>query len=67
MDSDSYSCNIADTMNSSFGIPIVLTGFITASVVGVVILGGIKRIGHVTARLVPVMAAIYVLGALTIL
>ncbi|MEX0772548.1 MAG: sodium:alanine symporter family protein [Balneolales bacterium] len=58
---------VADTMSSAFGIPVLITGLVTASVVAVVILGGIKRIGIVTARLVPVMAAIYILGALIIL
>ena len=58
---------VADTMTSAFGIPALITGLVTASVVGVVILGGIKRIGLVTARLVPVMAAFYILGALIIL
>ncbi|MEX2632949.1 MAG: sodium:alanine symporter family protein [Balneolales bacterium] len=58
---------VADTMTSAFGIPAIITGLVTASLVGVVILGGIKRIGSVTARLVPVMAALYILGALIIL
>lgn len=58
---------VADTMSSAFGIPALITGLVTASLVGVVILGGIKRIGIVTARLVPLMAALYILGALVIL
>lgn len=58
---------VADAMSSAFGIPALITGLVTASVVAIVILGGIKRIGIVTARLVPVMAAFYILGALIIL
>ena len=58
---------VADTMYSTFLVPAWVTGILTASVVGVVIIGGIKRIGQVTARLMPIMALIYVLGALTIL
>ncbi|MFA5669269.1 MAG: sodium:alanine symporter family protein [Balneolaceae bacterium] len=58
---------VSDTMYSSFGIPFWITGLVTATLVGVVIIGGIKRIGNVTARLMPVMALIYVLGALIIL
>lgn len=58
---------VADTMYSTFLIPGWITGLVTASIVGVVIIGGIKRIGQVTARLMPIMALIYVLGALTIL
>lgn len=58
---------VSDTMYSSFLIPGWITGLVTATLVGVVIIGGIKRIGQVTARLMPLMAIIYVLGALIIL
>ncbi|MCH8548853.1 MAG: sodium:alanine symporter family protein [Balneolaceae bacterium] len=58
---------LADVMNSEFDIPLYITGLITASLVAAVILGGIKRIGAVTARLVPLMAILYVLGGLIIL
>lgn len=59
--------SVADIMAADFDVPRGLTGFITAGLVGAVILGGIKRIGYVTARLVPFMATIYVLGGLIIL
>lgn len=42
-------------------------GLLFAVVVGLVIIGGIKRIGKVTERVVPFMAAIYILAALIIL
>ena len=58
---------VADAMNAEFGIPVWLTGLVTAAVVGVVILGGIGRIGKVTGVLAPVMAGLYVTGALIIL
>lgn len=58
---------VADTLSSTFMIPGWITGLVTASIVGFVIIGGIKRIGRVTASLMPLMAIIYVLGALTIL
>ncbi len=58
---------VADTMQSAFGIPKVFTGLITATAVGLVIIGGIKRIGLVAARLVPLMAILYVGGAIVIL
>jgi len=58
---------VADQMNSTFGLSPYMTGAITAVVVGGVILGGIGRIGKVTAILAPIMAAIYVFGALAIL
>ncbi len=58
---------VADTMQSAFGIPKILTGLITATAVALVIIGGIKRIGLVAARLVPVMAVLYIGGAIVIL
>ncbi len=58
---------VADTLQSTFFVPGWITGLVTASLVGVVIIGGIKRIGKVTASLMPLMAIIYVLGALVIL
>lgn len=58
---------VADTMHATFGIPVWATGLVTATIVGAVILGGITRIGRVTGILAPVMAAVYVSGALLIL
>jgi AGCS family alanine or glycine:cation symporter len=57
---------VADQM-STFGVSPWLTGGVTAAIVGAVILGGIGRIGRVTAFLAPFMAAIYVVGALLII
>jgi AGCS family alanine or glycine:cation symporter len=45
----------------------ILFGVIIATIVGMVILGGIKRIGNVTGYLVPIMAIIYVFAALFII
>lgn len=45
----------------------LIFGFIMAAIVGVVIIGGIKRIGSVTEKVVPIMAAIYVGAALIII
>lgn len=58
---------VADTLKSTFLVPGWITGLVTASLVGFVIIGGIKRIGKVTASLIPLMAIIYVLSALVIL
>lgn len=58
---------VADTVQSTFSIPTWVTGLISATLVGFVILGGIKRIGNVTARLTPIMGILYVFGALIIL
>jgi alanine or glycine:cation symporter, AGCS family len=58
---------MADTLQSSFGIPNLVTGLIAAAVIGAVIIGGITRIGKVTAFLAPFMAGLYVAGAVIII
>jgi len=58
---------VADTMQTTFGVPNWASGLVTSAIVAAVILGGISRIGKVTAILAPAMAAVYVFGALVIL
>lgn len=58
---------VAQTLLEEFRSPVWLTGLLTASIVGMVIIGGITRIGRVTGILAPVMALIYVFGALLII
>ncbi|MBO6513986.1 MAG: alanine:cation symporter family protein [Phycisphaerales bacterium] len=59
--------NVADITFTYFGIPQVVTGVVLTIVVGLVIIGGIKRIGAVAGRIVPVMCALYVIAALVVL
>ncbi|HUH47085.1 MAG TPA: alanine/glycine:cation symporter family protein, partial [Arenibacter sp.] len=42
-------------------------GVVTATLVGVVIIGGISSIARVTEKVVPIMASIYILAALTVI
>ncbi len=58
---------VATQMYENFGVATWITGIITAGLVGVVIIGGIRRIGRVTSILAPAMALIYVVGALIII
>jgi AGCS family alanine or glycine:cation symporter len=58
---------MADQLRSQFGVAPVVSAAIFSTLVGLVILGGIRRIGRVTAILAPGMAVIYVGGALVIL
>ncbi len=58
---------VADALHTTFGVPPWVSGLVAAGVVGSVILGGITRIGRVTGILAPLMAVIYVSGALYIL
>jgi len=61
------SNSVAASLKESFNVPPLATGIVLAVLTALVILGGIKRIGAVTERLVPFMAAIYILGALVII
>ena len=58
---------VADQIRSDLGVSTWITGLISASLVAMVILGGIKRIGAVTSKLVPYMAVIYVVSGSLIL
>ncbi len=59
--------NVAVVTEDGLGIPSPLVGAIQAVLVGAVILGGIKRIGAVAGRVVPVMCAIYLIAAFYVL
>jgi AGCS family alanine or glycine:cation symporter len=61
------SFTVADSFRADLGIPPWITGLITSSIVALVILGGIRRIGQVACRLAPAMAIIYVAGGLIVL
>jgi alanine or glycine:cation symporter, AGCS family len=61
------SNSVADAVQSSFSISPIVTGIVLAVLTALVILGGIKSIGRVTAYLVPFMAAIYTIGGLIII
>jgi AGCS family alanine or glycine:cation symporter len=58
---------VADTVLAVFGLDTWITGAILAALLAAVILGGIRRIGRVTAILAPAMAVIYVVAALVVL
>jgi AGCS family alanine or glycine:cation symporter len=58
------SNSVALSAESTFGIPVLVTGIALAILTAVVIVGGIKRIGAFTEKLVPFMAALYIIGGL---
>lgn len=59
--------SVATAMETTFNIPPVVTGIVLAVLSGIVLIGGIKRIGQVTERIVPAMALIYIVGAIIVL
>ena len=67
---DAFGGNTAANSFELFGhmVPFtsIVVGGIIAFIVALVLFGGVKRIGSVTERMVPVMAAIYILCALAV-
>jgi len=61
------SNSIASAIHSSFQVNEWITGVILAICTGLVLIGGYKSIGGVTAYLVPFMALFYILGSILIL
>lgn len=61
------SNSMADALHASYGVPKMISGLVIAALVFMVIVGGIKRIGAVASKLVPFMAAFYILCALAVI
>ena len=61
---DSALFNYGIIEKDSVGTLKLIIGIVLAILIGMILLGGIKRIGQVTEKLVPFMAAIYVILAL---
>ena len=59
--------NVGVITEEYFGIPSIATGIVLAIIIGTVIIGGIKRIGKVAGRLVPIMLALYILAGIYVL
>ena len=58
---------VAANLHNAFGVNIQIAGVVMAILVALVIIGGIKWIGNVTAAFVPIMIVFYVLASLYIL
>lgn len=61
------SNSIGSAFHNAFGIPPLIVGVFVAAVAGFIFLGGVKRLASVTEKLVPIMAAFYIVGCLVIL
>jgi AGCS family alanine or glycine:cation symporter len=59
--------SISNSVFSTFGVNHIITGFVLSILLGLVIIGGIKRIAKVTSTLVPAMALVYLIGALAVI
>ncbi len=61
------SNSISGVLNSTFNIPTWATGAVLTLLVGVVIIGGVKRIASVNEKLVPIMAIFFILASVVVL
>lgn len=61
------SNGIATSIEATFGFDPAIVGGVLAILLALVILGGIQRIAAFTARIVPFMAVVYLIGALGVI
>ena len=61
------SNSIGSTFETAFGIPAWVIGIVLVVICAVIFLGGVQRLASVTEKLVPIMAAIFLLGGVVIL
>ncbi len=61
------SNSIGSAFDVAFHISPLIMGICVAVVAGIIFIGGIKRIAHVTEKVVPFMAILYIIGCVTIL
>lgn len=59
--------SISNAIFATFGVKHIITGAVMAVLLGLIIIGGIKRIAQVTEKLVPFMAIVYFLGAIAVI
>lgn len=60
------SNSIGNAFATAFGVKAWIVGLILAVIAGFIFIGGIKRIASFTEKIVPLMAVIYIVGALAI-
>ena len=61
------SNSIGSTFETAFHVPSWIVGLVLVAICGVIFLGGVQRLAAVTEKVVPVMAAIFLLGGLVVL
>ena len=59
--------SIASALSSCLGVSRLTVGIATAAAAGVVLLGGIGRVGRVSERLVPLMSLLFLGGGMVVL
>ena len=61
------SNSIGSTIETAFGIPAWVAGAVLVVICGFIFLGGVQRLASVCEKLVPIMAAVFLLGGVIVL
>ena len=61
------SNSIGETFSNAFNVPTWIIGVVLVAICGFIFLGGVQRLASVTEKVVPIMAAIFLLGGLIVL
>ena len=61
------SNSIGSTIESAFGVPTWIVGIVLVVICAFIFIGGMNRLASVTEKIVPIMAVIFLLGALIVL
>lgn len=61
------SNSIGDAFHNAFGMSHLAVGIVVAVIAAFIFLGGVQRIAAVTEKIVPIMAAFYIVGCVVIL
>ncbi len=59
--------SVAEPLLDTFGVPKLVTGLVMAVLSFAVIVGGVKRIGAFSSKIVPAMAVFYIVGAMLVI
>jgi AGCS family alanine or glycine:cation symporter len=59
--------SVAEPLLDTFGVPKIATGIVMAVLSFAVIVGGVKRIGAFSSKIVPAMALFYIIGAMLVI
>ena len=61
------SNSIGSTFQTAFGVPSWIVGLVLVAICAIIFIGGMNRLASVTEKIVPIMAAVFLLGGLILL
>lgn len=59
--------SVSTALEAAFSVPLPVTGIVMAIVVGILVLGGIKRIAKVTEKMIPIMGLAFIVGTVMVI